>query len=219
MEKESEKLSDYDILDKAYKEIDKGLLLDAINRGINLNIQDNEGMYLWEQISWIFPAASNASYFDSYVGSRAEIERTDLFGFMRLALDNGMNLNAIGDDMGHKYAPLADLIDWCRYPEFLSFLVKNGADVSLQIDDRTKLLDELDFRYWFCQLEFYEGRGIWLSYAIDYLKRWGAKFDSSELHSEGDNEALFYPAGSKVGYKTFMPDYSYKGFHGKDRNG
>ena len=79
MGKESEKLSDYDLLNKAYNEIDKGLLLDAINRGIDLNTQDSEGMYLWEQISWIFPAASNASYFDSYVGSRAEIERTDLF--------------------------------------------------------------------------------------------------------------------------------------------
>ena len=157
MGKESEKLSDYDLLDKAYYDVDKNLLLEAIHRGLDLNMKEEHDEYLWEQIYWIFPRISGKSYFENYVGCKEEIERRDLFGFLRLAIDNGLDLNAIGDDMGHKYAPLVDLIDWCRYPEFLSFLVKNGADVSLQIDDRTKLLDELDFRYWFCQLEFYEG--------------------------------------------------------------
>lgn len=219
MEKESGKLSDYDLLDKAYCEVDRNLLLEAIRRGLDLNMKDEYGGYLWEQIYWIFPGIAEKSYFENYKACKEEIERTDLFGFLRLAIDNGLDLNAIGDDMGHKYAPLADLIDWCRCSELLSFLVNNGANISLQIDDRMKLLDELDFRYWFCQLEFYEGRGLWLSYAIDYMKRHGAKQDSSGLHSEGNNETLFYPAASKVGYKTFMPDYSYKGFHGKDRNG
>ena len=219
MEKESGKLSDYDLLDKAYYEVDKNLLLEAIRRGVDLNMQNEHGEYLWEQIGWIFPAASDESFFENYSGSKSEIERTDLFGFLKLALDNGMNLNAIGDDMGHKYAPLTDLIDWCRYPEFLSFLVKNGADISLQIDENTKLIDELDYRYWFCQLEFCEGRGIWLAFAIDYLKRQGATYCSSELNSDGNTTASFYPAGSASKIDLPMPDYSYEGFHKKDRNG
>ena len=219
MEKELGKLSDYELLDKAYCEVDRNLLLEAIRRGLDLNMKDEYGEYLWEQIRWIFPCASEKSYFENYVGCKEEINKNGLFGFLKLAIDNGLDLNAIGDDMGHNYAPIADLIDWCRCPEMLSFLVKNGVDISLQIDDRTKLIDELDFRYWYCQLEFYEGRGIWLAFAIDYLKRQDAKFDSLELHSEGTNKTLFYPAGSKVGYETFMPDYSYKGFHGKGRCG
>lgn len=219
MEKEPGKLSDYDLFDKAYCEVDRNLLLEAIRRGLDLNMKDEYGGYLWEQIYWIFPGIAEKSYFENYKACKEEIERTDLFGFLRLAIDNGLDLNAIGDDMGHNYAPLADLIDWCRCPELLSFLVKNGADISLQIDDRTKLIDELDFRYWYCQLEFLEGRGLWLGWAISYLKRMGATYFSSELNSDGNTTASFYPVDSKSKIDLNMPDYSYKGFHRKDRNG
>ena len=219
MERESGKLSDYDLLDKAYYEVDKNLLLEAIYRGLDLNMKDEYGEYLWEQIYWIFPGISEKSYFEDYIGCKEEIEKRDLVGFLRLAIDNGLDLNSIGDDMGHKYAPIADLIEWCRCPELLSFLVKNGVDISLQIDENTKLIDELDDKYWFCQLEFYEGRGIWLAFAIDYLKRQGATYCSPELNSDGKTEASFYPVGSTSKIDLPMPDYSYKGFHGKGCNG
>ena len=212
MEREPGKLSDYNLLDKAYCEVDRNLLLEAIRRGLDLNMKDEYGGYLWEELHWIFPGITGESYFEDYTGCKEEIEKRDLLGFLKLAIDNGLDLNAIGDDMGHKYAPITDLIDWCRCPEMLSFLVKNGADISLQIDDRTNLIDELDYRYWYCQLEFLEGRGLWLGWAISYLKRIGAAYFSSELNSDGNTESSFYPAGSRGGIGLPLPDYSYKGF-------
>ena len=171
MEKELGQLSYYELLDKAYYEVDKGLLLEAIRRGVDLNLQNEYGEYLWEQIYWIFPGLSDKSYSANYAGCRKEIEKRDLFGFLRLVIDNGLDLNVIGDDAGYKYAPIADLIEWCHCPDMLSFLVKNGVDISLQIDKNTTLIDELDDRYWFCQLEFYEGRGIWLGSECDRRRR------------------------------------------------
>ena len=66
----------------------------------------------------------------NYVESRKVIIEDDIMGFMKIAIEHGLNLNIVQlNDVGEKYSPLAWLIDCARCPEFLSFLLKNGADL------------------------------------------------------------------------------------------
>ena len=211
MKSELETLSDYELLDKAYCELDKQLLLTAISRGSDLNMRDEDGGYLWESISFGFPSTSERPFYEDYSECRKHIEEKGVLSFLRIALDNGLNLNALGDDCGNPYAPIADMLDYCRSPELVSFLVKNGLDISLRISERFMLIDELDYTYWYCQFEDYEGRGIWLGWVISYLRRLGAESISSNLQSEGKNKSWFTPADSNVSVEIEVPDYNYKG--------
>ena len=182
-------MSDYELLDKAYMSLDKDLLWQAIDRNIDLNMPDKDGIVLWDGIALGFPGIAERSIYENYVESRKVIIEDDIMGFMKIAIGHGLNLNIVQlDDTGSEYSPLARLIDCARCPEFLSFLLKNGADPNLRVDEDHMLIDVLDFSCYHCMLHCYEGRELWLRWAIHYLKANGATSAKDSMYCDKDRD-------------------------------
>ena len=57
-------MSDYELLDKAYMSLDKDLLWQAIDRNIDLNMPDEDGIVLWDEIAFGFPGIAECSIYE-----------------------------------------------------------------------------------------------------------------------------------------------------------
>ncbi len=98
-----------------------------------------------------------------------------LYEFFNLAIDHGLNLNAVVQEKGsfEYVCPLFWLIYYCYSPEFLAYLISKGADINLVIGKQT-LLDRMDEENWF-DSEITESRNEWMEWVAKYLREQGAK--------------------------------------------
>ena len=173
------------LLDAAFGECDIEKLSLAIESEIDVNMTDEWGVPLWDSIKFIFDFRENSIGKDEIGLGDAIAEENHLYEFFDLAIEHGLNLNAVVQEKGSaEYVCLLFwLIYYCYSPKFLSYLISKGADINLVIDKQT-LLDRIAEENWF-DSEIMESRNVWMEWVYSYLSEKGAK-TYKELFPEDD---------------------------------
>ena len=163
------------LLEDAFRECDIEKLFQTIGLGADLNMADKWGVPLWDDIKFIF------DFGEDYIG-KDEIglgdpiaERNHLYAFFDLAINHGLDLNAVVQEKGSSeyVCPLFWLIYYCYSPEFLSYLISRGAGINLVIGKQT-LLDRIDEENLF-DSDIMESHNEWMEWVAQYLREQGAK--------------------------------------------
>ena len=173
------------LLDEAFWECDIGKLSLAIDSGIDVNLTDKFDVPLWDDIKFVFDFQEDSIVREEIGMGDAIAEGNHLYEFFDLAIEHGLNLNAVALEKGsfEYVCPLFWLIYYCYSPKFLSYLISKGADINLVIDKQT-LLDRIAEENWF-DSEIMESRNVWMEWVYDYLRGKGAK-TYKELFPEDD---------------------------------
>ena len=163
------------LLEEAFWECDIGKLSLAIDSGIDVNLTDKFDVPLWDDIKFVFDFQEDSIVREEIGMGDAIAEGNHLYEFFDLAIEHGLNLNAIALEKGsfEYVCPLFWLIYYCYSPKFLSYLISKGADINLVIDKQT-LLDRIAEENWF-DSEIMESRNVWMEWVYSYLREKGTK--------------------------------------------
>ena len=166
-----------ELLKDAYTDCDRTKLLKAIDSGVDLNMRDDDGCPLWQDLREAFESHWNIGIAEAVQIAETSIKKKQLYEFMDTAINHGLDLNIVYYDKRDKeyYAPLFWMIYNCYSPEFLAYLVKKGMNVNLVIGKST-ILDRVDSEGWFDQFDGNESGDYWTAWAVKYLRAHGAKY-------------------------------------------
>lgn len=177
-----------ELLDKAYSTCDKELLIQLIQQGVDLNLVDDYGIPLWDNIHGIYHCYINDPIASSIQTGEKTTKEKDVCGFLDLAINNGLKIERLYFERGEiPYRALLWLIYYSFSPTLLSYLVKKNIDMNIVNEGYymypTTLLDELDQESLFDQSERNEAGWLWIEWAFIYLKKHGAK-EFDELYTD-----------------------------------
>ena len=161
------------LLSEAFMRCDIVKLSQAIDSGVDVNITDEFGIPLWHDVKFVFDFDAASIGNDEIGLGDAIAKEKHLYEFLDLAIEHGLDLNAVALDDGEYFCPLFWLIYECYSPEFLSYLISKGADINLLIGKQT-LLDRIDEENWF-DAEIMGSRNEWMEWVYSFLKGKGAK--------------------------------------------
>lgn len=167
-------------LAEAFQNCNIDLLVQLVQKGVDLNLIDEYGNPLWEKIRENYHCYIDDPVEAAILQGEETTREKDVCDFLDYAIDNGLRLSEVYYENGTiPYSPLAWLIYFSFSPTLLTYLVKKGIDMNIVLDGYylypMTIIDVLEQEAMSDRNEDHEAGQLWSEKAITYLRAHGAK--------------------------------------------